>query len=280
MSGSGTPSFNDSHDAGPQKPTNEASIKEREIEQMRYVQTKSAEDAPHIDGWEEQLEVQRPRGRSVGSILAIVAFSLFVLLYIGQFCFVRILQFPYADPSTGLGVVAAVLDNRRLYSQTFWPYSWTVYKAMNECISVAITLWPIGFGLIVYNTVRIVAGYKAEQGTQLRALEQMIGSRTFGSALFAPLSFRRIDATLATLLFVWLFSPIGNQALQRFFGQEDRPFPIDLPLSYVDTTSPAGIFSTGGGSISNQPIISSLFLSAITSPNWNTSSASRFLAKP
>lgn len=65
-----------------------------------------------------------------------------------------------------------------------------------------------------------------------------MGSRSFGSAFLAPLTFKTVNITAISLIVLWFFSPVATQALQRFFTIGVVPFSsTSTNITFINSTT-------------------------------------------
>ncbi|KAH6696898.1 hypothetical protein F5X68DRAFT_618 [Plectosphaerella plurivora] len=84
-----------------------------------------------------------------------------------------------------------------------------------NAISILATLFPMFFASVVGRMVYEVARWKLEKGASLGALEQLLGSRTFGGTLITQLHLPAYNLLGLGLILVWAFSPLGAQSVLR-----------------------------------------------------------------
>lgn len=79
------------------------------------------------------------------------------------------------------------------------------------------------------------ARWKLEEGSTLGSLEQLLGSRTVGGALLAPLHLRSFNMLAMGLILLWTFSPLGAQAMLRIVEPRMITKTTSSDVTYFDT---------------------------------------------
>lgn len=134
-----------------------------------------------------------PRGSTRGFMLVADAFAILV-------------------PLALLGFLVAVcrLDGQMTENTNF--------KAWTNATAVLATLFTIIFASIVGRMTYEAAQWKLESGTTLASLEQLLGSRSVGSALTTQLHLMSFNTLGVALLLAWACSPLGSQSILRSLG--------------------------------------------------------------
>jgi hypothetical protein len=88
-------------------------------------------------------------------------------------------------------------------------------KKVIHAITIAPSFWPLLFAGILGNTFKALAHWKLERGTRLGILEQLLGSQTVAGTLRTSFSLRSFGFCTATLTLLWVFNPLGSQAVLR-----------------------------------------------------------------
>lgn len=89
------------------------------------------------------------------------------------------------------------------------------------------------FAFIVSRFLYHAARYRLENGASLGALEQLMGSRTVGSAVATHFELRAFNILGFLILFVWIFSPVGGQSFLRVLDMTYPP--ANTSLFYINT---------------------------------------------
>ncbi|EEU35712.1 uncharacterized protein NECHADRAFT_87976 [Fusarium vanettenii 77-13-4] len=107
-----------------------------------------------------------------------------------------------------------------------------------NAITALATAFPIIFALTVGRLVYERARWRPEKGATLGSLEQLIGSRTFGSTI-VTLRHHRASITLSiVLVLVWTLSPLGAQSMLRMLESRLEPRVQDSTVIHFDTDAP------------------------------------------
>jgi hypothetical protein len=80
---------------------------------------------------------------------------------------------------------------------------------------VAATLFPLIFALVLGNLSVKLSSFNLERGTNLEFLERLMGSRSFFGTIRTQLRIWPWNLLAICLVFVWLLSPFGSQAILR-----------------------------------------------------------------
>ena len=152
-----------------------------------------------------------------------------------------------------LGIVVIRLNNTLRDDYSNW--------IADQVIKVAVSMWPILFGIVVGASLRTMALFLAERGASLMTLEQLIASRTVGSAALGPFQYAKFDLVAIGLLFLWLLSPLASQALLRIQFENTLNATSLTPLVYVATNGSAPYWSKstdGNDKAGDNPFLSQL----------------------
>jgi hypothetical protein len=125
-------------------------------------------------------------------------------------------------PLTLLGFMTALhqLDGKDVESSFSFPWA--------NAMAVLATLFPIFFASIFGRLMYEASRWKLETGSTLGSLEQLLGSRTVGSALTTQIQLRSLNPLGLSLLLFWTLSPLGSQSILRILTSR---------LSFKNTTS-------------------------------------------
>ncbi|KAJ3461057.1 hypothetical protein MRS44_011924 [Fusarium solani] len=111
-------------------------------------------------------------------------------------------------------------------------------KRWQNAITALATAFPIIFALIVGRLVYEIARWRLEKGATLGSLEQLIGSRTFGSTVVTLLYHRASKPLSIVLVLVWALSPLGAQSMLRMLESRLEPRVQDSTIIHFDTDAP------------------------------------------
>ena len=98
------------------------------------------------------------------------------------------------------------------------------------------TIFPIIFAALVARFMRGFATFRAERGTRLGLLEQLIGSQSLGGTMERALLLRRCDAVGVTIVLLWLLSPLGGQSSLRILDIASHTVTSQGSISYFTAT--------------------------------------------
>ena len=104
-------------------------------------------------------------------------------------------------------------------------------------------MFPILFALIVGHLLYGVAQWKLEQGVTLGTLEQLLGSRTVGATLITQVKLRSFSLLSLGLILIWVFSPLGAQAILRLLGSRFGSITETLSIVHFDSDAPSSFGS-------------------------------------
>lgn len=108
----------------------------------------------------------------------------------------------------------------------------------SQAVPVLATLFPIVFAYVLGRLMVEASRWKLEKGVRLRSLEQLLGSRSVGAAIVTAMQFP-LTVLTPLLLTVWIFSPLGSQAILRMHDTRVQQFNINTTLEYFDTSQKA-----------------------------------------
>ncbi|KAH7385587.1 hypothetical protein DE146DRAFT_212907 [Phaeosphaeria sp. MPI-PUGE-AT-0046c] len=99
------------------------------------------------------------------------------------------------------------------------------------------TIFPIVYAAILGKFLRRIGLFKAERGSTIGTLEQLIGSQSFFASIERQVGLRRMDLLGVTIIAAWLLSPLGGQASLRLLSTSRSEMVIDATVYYhkVDT---------------------------------------------
>ncbi|EMT74579.1 hypothetical protein FOC4_g10000702 [Fusarium odoratissimum] len=107
-----------------------------------------------------------------------------------------------------------------------------------EVLSVASTLRPILFAVVLGPLLKSIALFCVERGSALGSLEflllkaVLLTSQTTASALKNILTTGWIGSWAICVIAVWSLSPLGGQATLRSLGLQQNPMFTELPATY------------------------------------------------
>ena len=83
-----------------------------------------------------------------------------------------------------------------------------------------------------------LASWKLERGAALGLLERLMGSRTVGGTLATQFRLHSLSLVAIALIFLWLLSPLGSQAVLRILSTGTTPMTSPANITYVNTRQP------------------------------------------
>ncbi|KAM0553173.1 hypothetical protein ACHAPJ_007460 [Fusarium lateritium] len=98
-----------------------------------------------------------------------------------------------------------------------------VLTKWDNAITVIASVFPILFASVVGRMIYETARWKLEKGATLAILEQLIGSRTVGSALLTQINLCKFNLLGFGLLILWALSPLGSQSALRMLRTRLQP---------------------------------------------------------
>lgn len=107
------------------------------------------------------------------------------------------------------------------------------------------TIFPIIFAAVVSRLMRSIAHWKAEKGTQLGMLEQLIGSQNLTGAVQRMVLLRNYGPLGFAIVVLWLLSPLGGQSTLRLLNVSPSAVPSERQLHYFNVNYTAGTVFTG-----------------------------------
>ncbi|KAI9157910.1 hypothetical protein HJFPF1_05895 [Paramyrothecium foliicola] len=117
----------------------------------------------------------------------------------------------------------------------------TTYARWQNAAAILATMFPMIFASVFGRCMYEFAHWRVERGVTLGFLEQLLGCRTFGSALGTLFHLRVFRLSGILLVFLWAFSPLGAQSLLRVMTSQFVPNITDTNLQYFDTSGTTGL---------------------------------------
>lgn len=119
-----------------------------------------------------------------------------------------------------------------------------------------------------------VARWKLERGATIGALEQLMGSRTVGGTLLVHSQLRAFNLLAVSLVFIWVFSPLGGQSILRMLETYLRGVTEPAEVVYFDTNAQSQFAYLSDVSptayeynINRMSVINSMYNTLILSPD-------------
>jgi len=110
-----------------------------------------------------------------------------------------------------------------------------------EANKLCVSIWPILFGAIVAQSLRMVAAFRVERssGMALVQLEQFVGSHSLATAIKQPFMMMHMDWTAVGMICLWALSPIAGQSFLRMLSVESQSVVSSATnVSYADFSKP------------------------------------------
>ncbi|VUC25805.1 unnamed protein product [Clonostachys rosea] len=107
------------------------------------------------------------------------------------------------------------------------------YGSFQTALTTIGPIFPMVFAFIVSRFLYHAARHRLENGASLGVLEQLMGSRTVGSAVGIHFELCTFNMLGLLILFVWAFSPIGGQSFPRVLHITYPP--ANTSLFYMNT---------------------------------------------
>ncbi|KAE8442199.1 hypothetical protein EG329_003728 [Mollisiaceae sp. DMI_Dod_QoI] len=112
--------------------------------------------------------------------------------------------------------------------------SWNV--VLLEAAKLGPTILPILFTIILPDTLRLLARWRAQTGDRLQGIEVLIGSRSFPDTVVTIFKLGDFRVLCITLMSLWVLSPLGGQASLRVLYRESiTNHSINIPWKVIDT---------------------------------------------
>ncbi|KAF7505292.1 hypothetical protein GJ744_001079 [Endocarpon pusillum] len=126
------------------------------------------------------------------------------------------------------------------------------------------TIFPIIFAAIVGRLMRSIAHWKAEAGTQLGLLEQLIGSQNLTSAVQRMVLLDRYGPLGFAIVVLWLLSPLGGQSSLRLLNVVSSAVSSEAQVHYIDVNRTAyNAFSSASNIRTLGSAVSALFQASL-----------------
>ncbi|KAJ8118309.1 hypothetical protein OPT61_g697 [Boeremia exigua] len=94
------------------------------------------------------------------------------------------------------------------------------------------TVFPIIYAAILGKVLRRIARYKAERGSTIGTLEQLIGSQSVFSSIERQIGLRQVDLLGVAIITAWLLSPLAGQASLRLLSTTLSESAIETTVHY------------------------------------------------
>jgi hypothetical protein len=134
------------------------------------------------------------------------------------------------------------------------------------------------FTAIVGQLMTVIASWMLERSITIGRLEYLLGSRSLGSAFISLIKLRIINILVPVILVVWCLSPLGGQASLRAVSSDVSYTNSSTDFYYLDNnnnTTPINVYASAADSYN--PVIDSLFVTALASSNASKNGSQRHL---
>ena len=146
-------------------------------------------------------------------------------------------------------------------------------SSLLEANKLCVSIWPILFGAIVAQSLRMLAAFRVERasGMALVQLEQLVGSHSLATAIKQPFMMMHMDLTSVGMICLWALSPIAGQSFLRMLTVESQStMTSTASVSFANFSKPLdGIWNTTDDSAT--AAINLLFATALlATPNYGS----------
>lgn len=120
-------------------------------------------------------------------------------------------------------------------------HMYTFGSKLLEANKLCVSIWPILFGAIVAQSLRMLAAFRVERssGMALVQLEQFVGSHSLATAIKQPFMMMHMDLTAVGMICLWALSPIAGQSFLRMLSIESQSVISSATnVSYADFSKP------------------------------------------
>ncbi|KAI1622982.1 hypothetical protein EDD37DRAFT_451438 [Exophiala viscosa] len=169
------------------------------------------------------------------------------------------------------GILAGLLHNRPTTSFYFGDgtYNWSgqLYgPAMLKVQNYMPTFFPMAFGIEVARLTKSFATWRAQRGTHLGFLEQLLRSSSLGGTISCIFDLRIVNLVGILLLTIWALAPIASQAGLRIISANGTYVNTTL-LNYMDTDAiPTGLQAESSDLQYYSYAVNSLYSTSLLTP--------------
>ena len=142
--------------------------------------------------------------------------------------------------------------------------------AVLEAAKIAPTIFPIIFAAVVGRLMRTYALWKAERGTRLGVLEQLVGSQNLLAAIERAFVLRNYTLLGLSIIVLWALSPLGGQAALRVLEISGRGIPGTLSIYYFNTTNDSpnlSLFDGASDMVTGDAPMSAIYRACLLAPD-------------
>ncbi|RMZ89648.1 hypothetical protein DV736_g3123, partial [Chaetothyriales sp. CBS 134916] len=131
------------------------------------------------------------------------------------------------------------------------------------------TAFPIIFAAVVGRLMRAYALWKAERGTRLGVLEQLVGSQNLLASIERVFVLRNYTLLGWSILILWALSPVGSQSALRVIGTTEFSSSGSQRVYYFNTTNDGlhtSAFDGADDIYTNGPPMEAVYRAALLAP--------------
>ncbi|KIW87468.1 uncharacterized protein Z519_11791 [Cladophialophora bantiana CBS 173.52] len=140
-----------------------------------------------------------------------------------------------------------------------------------QATKVAPTIWPLVFAAVVGSMLKAKAHERAQHGTTIGVLEQLLGSQTVFGAMKSAYILRLFGLSTLCLFLLWSLNPVGGQAVLRAITLEPTFAEENVDIKYMVSdprvTPWYEAFQGASSYTMYRPLVSTLFGAALFSPD-------------
>lgn len=107
------------------------------------------------------------------------------------------------------------------------------------------TVFPVLFAAIVGGALKTFATWRVQNGTQVRMIEQLVGSHTVTGALFTQARLKAFNFLAVSIVLLWCLSPLGSQAALRAISTDHVFLSETNSLTVMESFAPFRYFAGG-----------------------------------
>ncbi|KAI8711696.1 hypothetical protein NCS52_01433900 [Fusarium sp. LHS14.1] len=133
------------------------------------------------------------------------------------------------------------------------------YSNYYNAITTLATAFPILFAAVMGRLMYQVSRWMLERGATMGTLEQLMGSRTMGAAFLTQVELGAFNILGLALVFVWIWSPLGGQALLRMLSSRTETIITPSSIVHFDTDAAPQFASWYQDSASNNGRVRNMF---------------------
>ena len=139
-----------------------------------------------------------------------------------------------------------------------------------QAAKIAPTIFPIIFAAVVGRLMRTYALWKAERGTRLGVLEQLVGSQNLLAAIERAFVLRNYTLLGLSIILLWALSPLGGQAALRVLGTSALGARGTQLAYYFNTSNDlpnSSLFEGASAMVSGDAPMSAIYRACLLAPD-------------